>query len=496
MEGVTTMNGRAGVWAAMLFGAGLGSAPLRAAEETGFQAEVRVQLETRLDWKFVAAGFGRDAAKLPADYDSSQQRYQLYVPKHYDTSKPWPLVLFVSPGDDPLGWRFWQKPCEDGEMFFCAAYGAGNNTPPGRRVRIVLDVLDDVRRHYKIDPDQTYVAGFSGGGRIACTIAFALPEHFGGVIPVCGTNPLNALDYLRLRVRDRLSVAFVTGATDFNRRENEEFMAPLFADLGIRSKLWVVPKLGHAVPGPAELKEVHAWLADDLERRRADAKAYPGLAASDDALTDLRRATRLLETAEAELKQPERTYRGVALLQGIVARWGKTEPGDKARQRLREVQEDARLLKLLGEQGGAEEQRTLTAQARALERYGERQAALGAWEMLAKDQAGTPEGEKAAAEAKRVRAALAKAPALGVSFEGETTTVKALVSRGPAEKAGLKPGDKVLRLGDDKTATLSELRKALEAHKPGDKVALEVERDGKMVALTVEVGSLLAAAKE
>src|SRR5262249_42580870 len=156
--------------------------------------------------------------------------------------------------------------------------GAGNNCPIGQRARIVLDMLDDVRRHYRIDPDQKYLTGFSGGGRMACSIAFALPEYFGGVVPFCGTNPLNRQDYLRHRVQDRLSVAFVTGATDFNRKENEEFMAPLFHDLDIRSRLWIVPKLGHGVPGPDVLTEVLKWLVDDLPRRRADAKAHPGLA--------------------------------------------------------------------------------------------------------------------------------------------------------------------------------------------------------------------------
>lgn len=178
---------------------------------TGFQTRVEVKQPTRLDWEFVASGFGKDALKLPSDYDSKQQRFQLYVPKTYRAERAWPLVVFVSPGDDPLGWRYWQKGCESSEVLFCAAFGAGNNCPPGKRIRIVLDMLDQVRRDYRIDPDRTYVTGFSGGGRVACTLGFSIPEYFGGVIPVCGTNPLNSLDYLRHRTQDRLSVAFVTG---------------------------------------------------------------------------------------------------------------------------------------------------------------------------------------------------------------------------------------------------------------------------------------------
>src|SRR5262249_46381354 len=69
--------------------------------ESGFHPERRVREATRLDWEF-AAGPG---AKLPGRYDSRRQRYQLFAPATYKPTKAWPLVVFVSPGDDPLGWR-------------------------------------------------------------------------------------------------------------------------------------------------------------------------------------------------------------------------------------------------------------------------------------------------------------------------------------------------------------------------------------------------------
>ena len=66
---------------------------------SGFQTERRVRESTRLDWEFAAGAGG----KLPAGYDSRQQRYQLFVPPTYKAAKTWPLVVFISPGDDPLG---------------------------------------------------------------------------------------------------------------------------------------------------------------------------------------------------------------------------------------------------------------------------------------------------------------------------------------------------------------------------------------------------------
>lgn len=474
-----------GLLLVVLFGLTANAAP-----PTGFQAEVKVEGPTRLDWEFAVREFGPDAAKLPASYDSRKQRYQLFVPRNYDASKTWPLVVFISPGDDPLGWRFWQKPCEEAGLLFCAPYGAGNNCPTGQRTRIVLDMLDDVRRHYRVDPDQTYLTGFSGGGRMACTIAFALPEYFGGVIPICGTNPLNRLDYLRHRVEDRLPVAFVTGANDFNRKENEEFMFPLLRDLGIRSRLWIVPKLGHAVPAPEVLTEVLGWLNEDLPRRRAEAKARPGLTASpDEVFTSMRQAARALEMAETDLAQPRRTWRGVALLRGITTRWSNTEAADRAKQLLKEIQADPKRSALLVEQGGEEERRSLTAQARALERFGDPRRALQAWESLAKYHADHPEGKQAAAEAQRLKTALAATPYLGLAFAGTGNTVSEVAPGGPADHGGIKSGDRLLKIGSAKIGTLQDLRRALQTQKPGDKLLVEIERGGKMMTLTVQLGA-------
>lgn len=460
------------------------------APTTGFQVDVRVKAPTRLEWEFVAVSFGAKP-ELPPGYDSRKQRYQLFVPKNYDPDKTWPLVLFISPGDDPLGWRFWQRPCEESGMLFAAAYGAGNTVPVAQRTRVVLDMFDDVRRHYRVDPDQTYLAGFSGGGRMACAIAFALPEYFGGVIPVCGTNPLNRLPYLRHRVRDRLSVAFVTGTTDFNRKENEDYMAPYFRDVGIRSHLWVA-KMGHSIPGPDVLAEVHAWLADDLKRRRADAKTFPAFAADpEEVRTAMQQADRLVETATAELKRPARTWRAAALLHGVGQRWPDTPGAARARKILAELEAEPPKAKLLAEQKAAEEQHEWSAQAQALERFGLRGRAVAVWQQLMKQYPRSEAGRKAAEEVQRLQAAIAatpKRPFLGAAFKNETTTIGQIAPNSPAQQAGLKPDDVILEIGQTKVVTLPELLKAFQALKPGAEIALVVQRAKEKLTLTVKLG--------
>ncbi len=91
-------------------------------------------------------------------------------------------------------------------------------------------------------------------------------------------------------------------------------------------------------------------------------------------------------------------------------------------------------------------------------------------------------------EGNRLRSELARSPYLGITFDGASTTVQAVENKGPADRAGVQPGDRVARLGTAKVATLPELRTGLKAFKPGDSVEIEVERKGKPMVLTAEVG--------
>src|SRR5262249_60116665 len=112
----------------------------------------------------------------------------------------------------------------------------------------------------------------------------------------------------------------------------------------------------------------------------------------------------ILKTAQAALRQPETTWRGVALLQGVEARWPASDAAKAARAQLQDVLKDEARLKLVADQGGVEERRFLLEQSQALERFGRRQQALQSWEFLAREYPNSPEGELARREAQRLRA--------------------------------------------------------------------------------------------
>src|SRR5436190_7521798 len=304
--------------------------PIRAADPpVGFQKERRVKKPTRLDWAFAAG----PKAALPSAYDSRKQRYQLFVPATYKGARTWPLVVSVSSGDDPEGWDAWKKTCEGGDVLFAACYGAGGRVTAAQRIRAVLDVLDDIRRQYRIDPDRTYLAGLGSGAEVACRIAFALPEFFGGVAVIGGAAPLPALAHLRHRVKGRLSVALLAGARDPARRRVEKFLAPLYKDLLIRSRLWLIPDAGRAPPPAETALGVYRWLEDDLKRRRQDTTARGALAATDgEPASRVRLGKAALERAARVLRQDGRQYEGARLLEWVLARCGNTASATRAKE--------------------------------------------------------------------------------------------------------------------------------------------------------------------
>lgn len=86
----------------------------------------------------------------------------------------------------------------------------------------------------------------------------------------------------------------------------------------------------------------------------------------------------------------------------------------------------------------------------------------------------------------------------GVYLPTTTQTVRTIngvenqtsvVSGGPADKGGMKPGDVITKIGDTTVSDESELAVALIQHHAGEKVSVEIYRDGKKMTLDVTLGT-------
>jgi len=134
--------------------------------------------------------------------------YRLFVPSGYDKSVSYPLVIWLhgggSSGDDnlgqisldnKLGTHFWTRK-ENQAMHpsfvlapqSTAAWDSNAETSLSVELKLVLEILDAVRKEYNIDANRLYVAGQSNGGVGAFGLITKRPGFFAAAIPLCGAG--------------------------------------------------------------------------------------------------------------------------------------------------------------------------------------------------------------------------------------------------------------------------------------------------------------------
>ena len=277
----------------------------------------------QLDWAFPL--IGRSPVETPEALLKAtvgrNPTYEFYGPQQGDAELR-PLVVFVSPDDRAVGWEFCKPFCLEREAIYAGLLEQGNGRPIPRRVQATLAVLEDLRSRYRIDPDRTYLAGFSGGAHVACLIAFALPEYFGGVVCLgnAATPPVSPAQ--RTRVARRLSIAVVCGARDPQAPAIEDLYAPLWEVTGVRTESTLVRGLAHRMPPPDVVSDALSWLDDDAGRRRETAANSLSLRIAD-APSRYEWAARRLDDAKRLIADsaPASIDAATLELRAIVERW-------------------------------------------------------------------------------------------------------------------------------------------------------------------------------
>jgi serine protease Do len=99
---------------------------------------------------------------------------------------------------------------------------------------------------------------------------------------------------------------------------------------------------------------------------------------------------------------------------------------------------------------------------------------------------GTPKGEKRAYAGLRTQDL---SEGLAAYFKVESGALVSEVVKGsPAEQAGLKAGDVITKIGDEKIDGESDVREAIRSHKVGDAVDFVIRRDGTDQTIKVTLG--------
>jgi hypothetical protein len=141
---------------------------------------------------------------------SPGQSYALYLPTYYSASRQWPVVVAFDPaarGKLPVE-RFKSAAEEFG--YIVVGSNGFKNGPMDLGIKSAEAIWRDVTSRFSLDPNRVYLAGFSGGARLANGIAMA--SSIPRAVISCGAG---------FRIADRsrrvpFSVIAICGAWDTN----------------------------------------------------------------------------------------------------------------------------------------------------------------------------------------------------------------------------------------------------------------------------------------
>jgi predicted esterase len=131
--------------------------------------------------------------------DNSLQPYRLFIPSSYDGKTPFPLIMLLHGmgGDENTMFDIYGNGAfetlaeKHGYIVACPKGREPTSMYRGSAEQDVLDVLADVRRVYKIDPNRIYLTGHSMGAYGTWSIAIDHPEIFAGLAPISGGGDVN-----------------------------------------------------------------------------------------------------------------------------------------------------------------------------------------------------------------------------------------------------------------------------------------------------------------
>ncbi|MGQ9576373.1 MAG: prolyl oligopeptidase family serine peptidase [Thermoguttaceae bacterium] len=195
--------------------------------------------------------------------------YRLFVPKDYDASKKYPLILFLhgagERGDDNERQlvhgqvlRFVSDEVAKKEPCFLVAPQCPKNgwwgelpgrfkkKPQGPRpstspLKLVLALLDSLEKEFSIDPDRRYVTGLSMGGFGSYALCLARPDYFAAAVPICGGTDVS-------RAKEMAQVAFWIfhgGADPVVKPELSRTAVEALKKAGAQVKYTEYPGVGH-----------------------------------------------------------------------------------------------------------------------------------------------------------------------------------------------------------------------------------------------------------
>lgn len=177
--------------------------------------------------------------------------YLLYLPDDYgkDAKKRWPLMMFLH-GAGERGNNIRQvakhglpKMIAQGKNFefIIVSPQCPNDIWWPEENDILISLLDEIEKKYRVDTDRVYLTGLSMGGFGTWSLACQYPKRFAAIAPICGGGERHAAGRLK-----NIPVWAFHGAKDkVVPVEKSKEMVAAVRKAGGDAKLTVYPEANH-----------------------------------------------------------------------------------------------------------------------------------------------------------------------------------------------------------------------------------------------------------
>jgi predicted esterase len=201
-------------------------------------------------------------------YETAKEKFFVVVPEEYDAMPGWGLMIWCNAGRDGGMPRQLQELLAKKKLIGGGAYDVGNDRGVAVRIGLALDAVYNVRRQYTVDEHRIYIAGVSGGGKVAEMAAMAFPDVFDGAICCAGANwykdvpvpgKANTAWPATFRrpplqqfadAREHVGFVLIAGENDPNRQPMKAMFDGGFTVEKFKHvEFYNVPELGHQPPG-------------------------------------------------------------------------------------------------------------------------------------------------------------------------------------------------------------------------------------------------------
>jgi predicted peptidase len=141
-------------------------------------------------------------------WEGKGRKYAVYVPRSYSADKKWPAVVFLhgkfqngSSGTgaivEGIGPAISRDPSQWNSIVIFPHSSSGFDNDD--QAPLAIQVLDDVSKHYSIDPNRVTLTGLSTGGKGVWIVGARYSDRFAALAPMCAYRAESLIPQLTKR---------------------------------------------------------------------------------------------------------------------------------------------------------------------------------------------------------------------------------------------------------------------------------------------------------